>query len=621
MDKVQLNLSFHNLGSMIEDLQIFVKHNGRYSIISTLKLNDRRAIYLVKDNVQSDAKKEIVYKVLKFLLQVNTTDEQYHIYRFYQGINHPNFCKIESIEEIDRFVMIVQEYIKGVTLREYFQANLSKAQKYRILFDLIFALDYIHQYSIIHGDIKPDNIIVRTDNTDRRFGTPVVIDYDLGKDMSNANIRLTKKPFGTNLYMSPEMINGQMYSFKTDIWSLGMTLYSCIIPTKIIQSDLYHVMNYDYLESSSNPTSPTKTSPTSPTKTMPSSPTKMKTLPSCPLFLTDSLNDTSTKIESPKRSNPSKLSPVPNSQSSINLGGTSLDLEDKRSIKVESVRTNINLDDNYRQSYQTRSIDIFPRSVDNPYDFDNMVYQLDRNRALIKKDYGNIFYNTIRVMLLKDYKRRPSAQKLKSVVIRSKYYLKLYPQNTKTNKIDDTIDSDSDSCSAEMFTDSNCDMPSNCDNSLSSEQDNISTKKLESSNGIDEGIIDSEELILEIDKRQHRAELKRKERRLRELSKSMPQPNLRSRIEYKSDSKTDSKLDSKSDSKSDSSLRPSSTSLSRHMSKSLPQSGSSIKTKMKPELKKSKSESETKRRSKTVDDPKQKAETELNRSDTTSSSF
>jgi serine/threonine protein kinase len=229
-----LNLSFNNLQLMVENLAIFKEPNSRFRIIEPLKINDKRAVYLVTDF-------DTQPKVLKFLLKISTTDEQLWIYNFYKDLTHPNFCKIYSIESIDRFYMVVQEYIDGQTLGRYFESNPSKCGAYCTLFELIFALDYIHSRSIVHGDIKPENIIVR-----KGCNVPIIIDYDMGKNllMCNVNqtqitkstnspnslIRTTIRPFGTNLYMSPEMSNDLVYDIKTDIWSLGITLYVCIIP-------------------------------------------------------------------------------------------------------------------------------------------------------------------------------------------------------------------------------------------------------------------------------------------------------------------------------------------------------------------------------------------------------
>lgn len=417
MSELQLNLSFHNIDSMVKNLDIFHRsdngYNARYSIIRSLKVNEKRGIYLVKDNEKSYREKKDVLKVLKFILQVNTTKEHMIVFNFYNKLKHHNFCKIESIEVLDRFIIFVQEYIDGLTLDEYFRNGISKAQKYRILFDMVFALDYIHSNSIVHGDIKPDNIIVRTNKNDKKFGTPVIIDYDLGKDLSKTHIRPTKRPFGTTLYMSPEMIDDQFFDYKTDIWSLGMTLYSCIIPSKEIQQDLYHTSANKY--------------------NSPNSPNKFK----------------SRSIRSPSNTSRSITSPS-NSNSSRRISCASLDIpNDYNYSKKRSIDNNYNnhslltpknskLSKRSSGRFILQDFDLTTSSTgNNTYDFDYMVQQLIKNQDMIQSEHGSLFFNSIRVMLLKDHRKRPSASKLKDLLIKSDYYDKLYssPKNKDINRI------------------------------------------------------------------------------------------------------------------------------------------------------------------------------------------
>lgn len=304
-DKIHLNLSFHNLRSMIENLNIFCK-NGRYAIVKILKFDNKRAVYLVRERLTN------VLKVLKFIMQVNMTIDQINIYQYFLNLDHPNFCSIESFESIDRFYMIVQEHVDGLLLNEYFMKNPKKKYKYKILFELVFALDRIHDDSIIHGDIKPDNIIVKNNS-------PIILDFDLSKDLSTQIKKI--KPFGTSLYMSPEMINDQYFDLKTDIWSLGMTLYTCIIKLEHVKLDLY--------------------------------------------------------------------SPAMHSHKS--------------------------------------------------YDFDYMIQNMHNKKEYIQIEYGRLFFNSIRAMLLIDLDQRPSASDLKVLLMQSKYYDVLYKVCTNFNKLNKTI--------------------------------------------------------------------------------------------------------------------------------------------------------------------------------------
>ena len=79
---------------------------------------------------------------------------------------HPNIAATYSLEEIDGVGRcIVQEWIDGITLREWRQTNPSKAVKERVLNQLLDALDYIHGLQLVHHDLKADNILITRNGT------------------------------------------------------------------------------------------------------------------------------------------------------------------------------------------------------------------------------------------------------------------------------------------------------------------------------------------------------------------------------------------------------------------------------------------------------------------------
>lgn len=227
--KKRLSLSYHNIDILIKNLDV-VQMN--YEIINTLKTNHKKCVYDVIDI--NDNKR----KVIKFIVSSSITDEQMKIYKhFLSCVPHKNFCKINNIFNVSIFTVLVMDYLNGTTLYDYENTDEYK----NILFDLIQALKYLHNNKIIHGDIKPHNIIVKHDNT------PVFIDYDMCKicvyDKMNVN-----NIFGTKFFMPPEMTLKHSISPKIDIWSLGVTMLSCIIkhavPKNIINNDFSEIYNF-----------------------------------------------------------------------------------------------------------------------------------------------------------------------------------------------------------------------------------------------------------------------------------------------------------------------------------------------------------------------------------------
>lgn len=199
------SIVYKNLDTVIKNLDIF---KNKYSIIKPLKINTNRATYIAYDIINNKQ------KVLKFIVKNYVSDTLLSIYQFFMNNTHKNFIKINSINDYNIVIMLDMDYIKGYNMFDCFMNASKRVNYYNILFDMVFALDYIHKNNIIHGDIKPNNIIVNS------LGTPVLIDYDLCRYINNS---IKSKPFGTKIFMPPELINDNIYFKNSDIWCLGLS--------------------------------------------------------------------------------------------------------------------------------------------------------------------------------------------------------------------------------------------------------------------------------------------------------------------------------------------------------------------------------------------------------------
>jgi len=169
------------------------------------------------------------FVALKFLPSELTSSEDDKA-RFIQeakaasAMNHPNVCTIHSIEEYNKQLFIVMEYIEGTTLRDNKQ-TLSEKKILEIAAQVADGLGAAHEKGIVHRDIKPENIMIRKD------GIVQIMDFGLAKLYSSGNAsRLTKAgtTLGTMGYMSPEQVQGLDTDHRTDIFSFGVVLYEML---------------------------------------------------------------------------------------------------------------------------------------------------------------------------------------------------------------------------------------------------------------------------------------------------------------------------------------------------------------------------------------------------------
>ena len=149
-----------------------------------------------------------------------------------ENLNHPNIVKIYQNGEIDGFPYIVMEYIDGVSLRSYVQADklLSPKNILKLIAQCADALTYAHKQNIIHRDIKPANILYNQSD-----------DYVKLTDFGTAKIpdstrTIAGSLLGTPLYMSPEQLAGEPLDARSDLFSLGVTLYHLLTGSPPFQS-------------------------------------------------------------------------------------------------------------------------------------------------------------------------------------------------------------------------------------------------------------------------------------------------------------------------------------------------------------------------------------------------
>lgn len=136
---------------------------------------------------------------------------------------HPHILTVHDIILAGDRQFIVMEYLEGKTLREILaERRLSPGEVLGIAPMICEALGYAHRQGIIHRDIKPDNIFILQD------GNIKIADFGIAKMIRMSDRTHTDVIMGTPNYIAPEVIRGEPYDHRVDIFALGVTIYEML---------------------------------------------------------------------------------------------------------------------------------------------------------------------------------------------------------------------------------------------------------------------------------------------------------------------------------------------------------------------------------------------------------
>jgi len=188
---------------------------GAYAVVKlvTNKITNEKFAMKVyeKEKLNSNSKKGCVFKEIQIL----------------KKLKHKNIVKLIEVISTEKQILIVQELIEGISLREYYNneirhqkgISIHKENIFRIIFKQIFdAMNYVHKLGMAHRDIKLENILIK-----KNYEIKII---DFGFGMYNPENKLEKFFCGTPNYMAPEIAEKKPYIGQlADMWSLGILVY------------------------------------------------------------------------------------------------------------------------------------------------------------------------------------------------------------------------------------------------------------------------------------------------------------------------------------------------------------------------------------------------------------
>ena len=138
-------------------------------------------------------------------------------------MEHENIVRLLDVYQTSNNMYIVTEFCEEGDLRNYLKKRkrLTEAEALGFLKDIMRGFEYMNQMDIMHRDLKPANILVTN-------GKLKISDFGFARNLDNGDNTILKSVVGTPLYMSPQILNHQLYTNKSDLWSVGLIYYEMI---------------------------------------------------------------------------------------------------------------------------------------------------------------------------------------------------------------------------------------------------------------------------------------------------------------------------------------------------------------------------------------------------------
>ncbi|MFN7995225.1 MAG: serine/threonine-protein kinase [Bryobacteraceae bacterium] len=211
---------------------------GDYEIVGLLGRGGMGQVYKTRNRISDRL------EALKVVLPERQSDPQIEArfereIKVHASLSHPNIAALHTALWVDNRLLMLIELVEGISLADRLrQGAMGIREGVDCARQVLMALGYAHTRGVTHRDVKPANILITP------AGVVKLTDFGIARSASEAVITRSGLAVGSLFYMSPEQIRGATVDGRSDIYSLGVTLYEALTGRRPIQgpSD-YAIMN------------------------------------------------------------------------------------------------------------------------------------------------------------------------------------------------------------------------------------------------------------------------------------------------------------------------------------------------------------------------------------------
>jgi len=195
---------------------------GDYEIIGVLGQGGMGAVYKVRNTI-SDRVEAMKVLLPNLAAEPGLADRFLREIKLVAKLDHPNITGLRTAFRANDQLWMVMELVDGSSLEQVLRVRkLSVEECIRYTVQALDALAYAHELGIVHRDLKPANIILT------RTGNVKITDFGIARTSGDSRLTHTGTALGSIAYMSPEQIQRSTVDARSDLYSLGITLYELL---------------------------------------------------------------------------------------------------------------------------------------------------------------------------------------------------------------------------------------------------------------------------------------------------------------------------------------------------------------------------------------------------------